>query len=474
MSPDPAALPPDAAPAVHVDRVVVGGGFSGALAALEAHAAGESVVVLEASDRGGGALWGCEIDGVTVDAGAESFSVVSPEMAALLGAWGLGSEIVSPEPAPPRIVLAHSSVPVPRGVMGIPAGLDTLEQSGLCDDAELAEVARKDADAIPDWTGWSVSDVVVSRLGQSVLDRLVAPVIYGVFGTHPDALEADAVFPELLAAAQACGSLLEAAAAVRAGGAVMGQAVQSVRGGLHRVAGVMEDLLADRGIPVHLSSPVTGITSVAGGYLINGPSSFMAPRVSIAVGPAALKSLLAGQDELLPALEALEPVKSRVAIVSVEHEQLNGFPIGSGALIADEVGVGVKALTHVNAKWGWWGEILPPNRHIIRMSLHQELPWAPLTGDDSVSGADAERDVVLDALSRVLAVPQDAVREMVFHSWSDVLMRPRPGFSQKMASLKAQAAARGIDIKSGVGSGNGLLRIAKSFSINTTQEVHRV
>lgn len=465
---------PDMSSPTQVDRVVIGAGFSGVLSALEAHAAGESVVILEASDRIGGALYGHELDGVSVDVGAESFSVVTPDMAELVKSWGLANDIVSPEPAPPRIVLAQSSVPVPRGVMGIPAGIDTLSQSGLCDARELAEVAKNDSQPIPDWSGWSVSDVVVSRLSRTVLDRLVAPVIYGVFGTHPDSLEAQAVFPELLAKAQECGSLLEAASILRAHGPSMGQAVQSLRGGLHQLAQVMGELLAEREIPVHVSSPVTGLTAVGGGYRVNSPVPLMAQRVTLAVGPRALRNLLVDHEELLPGLDALEPVKSRVALVSVDSESLNDFPIGSGALIADEVGVGVKALTHVNAKWAWLSEALPANRHIIRLSLHQDQRFAPQGGDDLVRGSDAEREAVWDALWRVLALPKEAVREMAFYTWSDVLMRPRPGFSQHTASLKTQAAAQGIDIRGGVGSGNGLLRIAKSSSINTTQEVHRV
>ena len=469
VGPAPAMSPP-----IQVDRVVIGAGFSGVLQALQAHEAGESVVVLEGSDRVGGALYGHTVDGLTVDAGAESFSVVTPEMADLLRSWGVESKIVSPEPTPPRVVLSRSSVPVPRGVMGIPAGRDVLEASGLCDAQELADAARKDSQPIPDWTGWSVSDVVSSRLGQPILERVVAPVIYGVFGTHPDALEADAVFPELLGVAKECGSLLEAAATLRAGGPSMGQAVQSLHGGLHQLAPLMEERLAERDIPVWLSSPVSGITPVDGGFLITGAASFIAPRVSLAVGPAALKSLLAGQEDLLPALDALEPVKSRVAIVTLDDDTLNDFPVGSGALIADEVAVGVKALTHVNAKWAWWSEVLPHDRHIVRLSLHQEHSPGSSAGGDVASGSDAERTVVLDALWRVLSVPKESVREMAFHSWSDVLMRPRPGFRRQMASLTTEAAARGIDIAGGVGSGNGLLRIAKSFLTQTTQEVHRV
>jgi len=466
--------PPEMSSTTQVDRVVIGAGFSGVLAALEAHAAGESVVLLEASDRMGGALCGHELDGVTVDVGAESFSVVTPDVTELLVSWGLASDIVSPEPTPPRIVLAQSSEPVPRGVMGIPAGIDTLSQSGLCDAGELAEVAKNDSQPIPDWAGWSVSDVVVSRLSRPVLDRLVAPVIYGVFGTHPDLLEAKAVFPELLARAEACGSLLEAASTLRANGPSMGQAVQSLRGGLHQLAEVLAQRLAERDIPVHLSTPVSAITSVAGGHLVHASVPFTAQRVTLAVGPSALRNLLGEHDDLLPMLEALEPVKSRVCIVSVDDDTLNSFPVGSGALIADEVGVGVKALTHVNAKWAWLSQVLPANRHIIRLSLHHNHSQGVPGGDDSVRGSDAERQAVTDALWRVLAVPEEAVREMAFHSWSDVLMRPRPGFSEHVSFLKTLAAARGIDIRGGVGSGNGLLRIAKSSSINTTQEVHRV
>ena len=43
----------------------------------------------------------------------------------------------------------------------------------------------------------SLGELVRARMGKKVLDNLVAPVVSGVYSTHPDMLDIDAVIPGL-------------------------------------------------------------------------------------------------------------------------------------------------------------------------------------------------------------------------------------------------------------------------------------
>ncbi|HWL99497.1 MAG TPA: FAD-dependent oxidoreductase, partial [Nocardioidaceae bacterium] len=68
---------------------VVGGGVAGLTAAYELGQAGVDVLVLEGSDRVGGKLRLAEVDGVTLDVGAEALLARRSEATDLCAAIGL-------------------------------------------------------------------------------------------------------------------------------------------------------------------------------------------------------------------------------------------------------------------------------------------------------------------------------------------------------------------------------------------------
>jgi len=78
--------------------IVIGGGMGGLIAARECAKVGMRVTVLEASDAPGGAIRGAELDGVAVDAGAESFATRGGHVRALITELGIADRIVAPTP----------------------------------------------------------------------------------------------------------------------------------------------------------------------------------------------------------------------------------------------------------------------------------------------------------------------------------------------------------------------------------------
>ena len=68
------------------DVVVIGGGVAGLVAALECAKVGLRVTVLERRDAIGGCVGRIELDGLTLDSGAESFATRGGAVAELLGA----------------------------------------------------------------------------------------------------------------------------------------------------------------------------------------------------------------------------------------------------------------------------------------------------------------------------------------------------------------------------------------------------
>ncbi len=77
----------------------------------------------------------------------------------------------------------------------------------------------------------SVGDLVAARLGDEVVDRLVEPLLGGVYAGRSRALSARAAAPQIVAMA-ARGSLLEQAAAMPQ---VDGPVFAGIEGGVHRL-----------------------------------------------------------------------------------------------------------------------------------------------------------------------------------------------------------------------------------------------
>ena len=102
--------------------------------------------------------------------------------------------------------------------MGVPADLAELAASGLVSPAGLAR-ARQDLD-LPA-TGRDgdvpVAGYVAARFGQEVVDRLVDPLLAGVYAGRAEDLSFEATLPALAAESRRHASLAAAAAALLPG-----------------------------------------------------------------------------------------------------------------------------------------------------------------------------------------------------------------------------------------------------------------
>ena len=204
--------PPDASHGP-VDVVVVGAGVAGLAAARRLVAAGRRVLVLEASPQVGGKLRRRPVAGVTVDVGAEAMLNRRPEGVDL--ARDLGLAVEHPTTASSRIWTRGGLRPLPRSLMGVPLDLDALEASGVLSAEGLARVREEPGVAPLELDGGdiSVGDLVAARFGDEVVDRLVEPLLGGVYAGHARRLSARASVPALVAFAER-GSLLEQASAI--------------------------------------------------------------------------------------------------------------------------------------------------------------------------------------------------------------------------------------------------------------------
>ncbi|HEY8544060.1 MAG TPA: protoporphyrinogen oxidase, partial [Acidimicrobiales bacterium] len=205
------------------DLAVVGGGIAGLAAAWEARRRGADVVVLEAADRLGGRLRTSPVAGVPLDEAADGFLARVPEATELCRAVGLGDDLVSPATGAAWIWSGDALRKIPsEQLLGVPTDVDAVAASGILSPegvARLREDLERPDDRPADDADEAVGALVRRRLGAETLDRLVAPLIGGIWAADCDRLSLEVATPALVEARRQDPSLIRGAAAVRAANA---------------------------------------------------------------------------------------------------------------------------------------------------------------------------------------------------------------------------------------------------------------
>jgi oxygen-dependent protoporphyrinogen oxidase len=445
---------------------VVGGGVAGLVAARELAAAGLRPVVLESWSSPGGVVGRHEVDGLDLDAGAESFATRGGVIAGLAAELGLADAVVTPEPHGAWVRLPHGAGPLPRtGLLGIPADPWAPDVRGTIGrlGALRASLDRVLPARVGTAEGATLGSLVGVRYGRRVLDRLVRPVVAGVHAAEPDDVAADAVAPGLRDAVRREGSLGRGVAAQRAL-APAGSAVGGFRGGLHVLVDALVADVAARGGRVRTGVTVRAVQRTGDGFRLEvgtaaGTETLDTRRLVVAT-PRAL-DLLAG---LAPALSGLrtDPGADIVLVTLVlDAPELDGAPRGTGVLVARGVdGVRAKALTHATAKWGWLAEAAGPGRHVVRLSYGragEDTGSAPLPADPA-----ALADLALRDAAAVLGVPLRAeqVRATARVRWRQGLPVPSAAHRRTVQQVRAAVAeVPGLAVVGAWVSGNGLASV---------------
>ena len=186
---------------------IVGGGIAGLAAAYFLRDQAE-VTVLESSPRLGGKLAVGEVAGLRVDSGAEALLARRPEGIDLITELGLADELRQPGTTSARIWTRGEFRPLPkRQFMGVPGDLDELERTRIISPAGL-DRARAELLPAPRTGDVSVARYVGDRLGPEIVDRLVEPLLGGVYAGRADQLSFDATLPVLAKASRDQPSLI--------------------------------------------------------------------------------------------------------------------------------------------------------------------------------------------------------------------------------------------------------------------------
>ncbi|UUU25564.1 protoporphyrinogen oxidase [Streptomyces sp. DSM 40750] len=367
--------------------VVIGAGIAGLAAAHGLLDRGARVTVLEASDRVGGKLLPGEIAGARVDFGAESMLARRPEAVALAREVGLADRLQPPATATASLWTRGALRPMPKGhVMGVPGTASAL--SGVLSDEGLARIER-DADLPRTEVGddVAVGEYVAARLGREVVDRLVEPLLGGVYAGDAYRISMRSAVPQLFQAARTHTSLTEAVRGIQERAAAAqqtGPVFMGIEGGVGGLPLAVAESVRARGAAILTRTPVTELRHEApGGWrVVTGDRVLHADAVVVAVpAPVAAELLRAEAPEAATELAAVE--YASMALVTLAYRRADiTLPEGSGFLVPPVDGRTIKASTFASQKWGWIAE-QNPDLLILRTSVGRYGETAILDHDDT-------------------------------------------------------------------------------------------
>ncbi|AXG80945.1 protoporphyrinogen oxidase [Streptomyces paludis] len=427
-----------AAPAArHV--VVIGGGIAGLAAAHRLLGAGVRVTLLEATARLGGKLWAGEIEGAPVDLGAESMLARRPEGVALAEAVGLGPRLQPPTATTASVWTRGRLRPMPRGhVMGVPG--DPAALAGLLSEEGLARLAEEPG-LPPTEIGddIAVGAYVAERLGREVVDRLVEPLLGGVYAGDAYRISMKAAVPQLFGAARTHGSLLAAVRGLQSGQDPLAAArpvFAGVEGGVGRLADAVADAVRAAGGEIVLETPVLGLARRADGWHIRTTGRPLTADGVIMAAPAWAASVLLA-DESPAAAAGLATVEyASMALVTMAFRRADADPVlpdGSGFLVPPVDGRTIKASTFSTRKWGWTADAAP-GLFLLRTSIGR------YGEEEQLQREDAELvDVSLRDLGAATGLTARPVATEVTR-WTDGLPQYPVGHLDRVARIREAVA----------------------------------
>ncbi|MFD3696455.1 protoporphyrinogen oxidase [Streptomyces sp. NPDC058646] len=424
--------------------VVIGGGIAGLAAAHRLLAGGVRVTLLEAGPRLGGKLRAGELAGAPVDLGAESLLARRPEAVDLARSVGLGEALQSPATATAHLWTRGALRPMPRGhVMGVPGDLGPLAASGVLSAEGLARIeAERELPPAEIGEDVAVGEYVAARLGHEVVDRLVEPLLGGVYAGDAYRISMRAAVPQLFEAARTHRSLGEGVRELQRRAAAQPQAAgpvfAGIDGGIGRLPAAVAEACRRAGARILTDAPVREVLRTAEGWRVVADAEAVDADGVILATPAGPAARLL--DRLLPAaaaeLRGVGYASMALVTLAFRRSELPDAVTGGGAsgfLVPPVDGRTIKASTFSSNKWAWAGA--DPELFLLRTSVGRYGDEGELKREDGelvgVSLADLGEAVGLTARPVASTVTR----------WDGGLPQYPVGHLDRVARIRAAVAA---------------------------------
>lgn len=430
--------------------IVVGGGIAGLSAAyrLKQRAPDVAITLIESDARLGGKIITDRVDGFVIEGGPDTFLSYKPRGLGLCRELGLEDRLHGTNEKIRRTyVMRHGKLyDLPEGLTGlIPSRFGPMIKTGLI--SPLGKLRMGLDYFIPPKSpngDESLAQFVERRLGRELYDRMIEPLMSGIYAGDGEQLSLDATFPQLRQTELTHGSLVKGMLATkrqtqRRGGIPMPSvstkkwpAFVTPETGLAEIVEALQTRLND--VDIRLGTRVIGIDHEATDYtaVFDNGTSLAADAIILATPAYATAYLVVGLDpEMAQALKGI-PYASTVT-VSVAYplkyipRPLNGY----GYIIPRAEGRSILACTWTSTKFP---HRAPDGYGLIRAFIGRA------GNDEVIKRSDEELlEMVRDELREVLGITAAPIVQRIFR-WPKAMPQYTLGHLDRLAVIEQRLA----------------------------------
>ena len=466
--------------------VIIGGGITGLTAAyrLRKLAPDVAITLVEADDRPGGKLVTHHVAGLTIEGAPDSFLARKARGVALCEELGLGSRLYGRRPEhadKTEVKYGGALYPLPSGLSGmIPTNLDALANNPLISPQGRLRLAEEVniGPAAPNGDE-SVAHFVTRRLGREVYEKLVEPLMSGIYAGDGKQLSLTATFPQLRELELKHGSLLKGLqipstqAPPASPQAPAYPPFVSLRGGI----GELVDALVAQtpALDLRLGTAVTRVQRATpqSAYQVELSSGKTLDAAALIITTPAYVTaqLLAQVDPALAAAHAAIPYASS-ALVTLAYNKadLTTVPEGYGYVVPSVTGSDILACTFSSNKWA---NRAPEEMLLLRVYIgrygHRDVTQcsdSELLAMAQAEVAETHAITAQPAVARVYRWPLSMPQYNLGHP--ELLGRIAARLTENPGLLVAGAAYRGVGIPDCIREGEDAATGALHYRTKTT------
>lgn len=370
--------------------VVVGGGIAGLAAAYRLQTLGVDALVIESDPVPGGKVRTARTDGFVIEEGPDSFISEKPQARQLAEELGIGDEIIGTNDEHRKNFLISKGRlrPMPEGfIMLAPVKPIPLLRSRLVSIPGVLRMAMEPfVPTRKETTDEALGGFVSRRFGKEVLEKIVDPLLSGIFAGDSNRLSLDSTFPRLRDLERKYGSLIRGLLTTHHQMKKMPKSgrtmFQSFRGGLARLIEVLVERL--RPGSVLTGTSVTAVARYGEGWALtlSDGRRVMTGEVVFATPSFVTAALLRGLDGKLGQLLDSIPYVSTATIALAYRRSEFPHPLdGFGFVVPRTEKRRITACTWVSTKMSYRA---PDDSVLLRCFMGRD-------GDESWVGmSDAE------------------------------------------------------------------------------------